>query len=145
MLLSEKFTTRIIQLKHHLLDRRCLATIIDEQIQKAVSVRRSEALQIRKRSHVIGLLLLLLITLLIPRLPALFRSYLPILHTSSRCKEAIPEPLMVAFCRLTNIFSNQICSEDSFHRSYYKGFLPMKQCATCKKLAWKSQKPTYCF
>ena len=29
--------------------------------------------------------------------------YLPILHTSSRCKEAIPEPPMVAFRRPINI------------------------------------------
>ena len=45
----ETLSTRVTQLKHHLLNRGYPAKIIDEQVEKAVSVPRSEALQYQEK------------------------------------------------------------------------------------------------
>ena len=60
--------------------------------------------------------------------------YLPILHTSSRCKEAIPEPLMVAFCRPISIKYLAVRStlKALSTEATNKGFSPFKQCTACK-------------
>ena len=131
---QESLSTRVNQLKHHLLDRGYPAKIIDEQIQKAVSVPRSEALQYQEKKSCNRIPFVVTYHPTHSTIASTIHKYLPILHTSSRCKEAIPEPPMVAFRRPTNI-------KDLVVRSTLKapsteatnpGFSPCKQCAACK-------------
>ena len=131
---QETLSTRVTQLKHHLLNRGYPAKIIDEQIQKAVSVPRSEALQYQEKKSGNRIPFVVTYHPTHSTIASTIHKYLPILHTSSRCKEAIPEPPMVAFRRATNI-------KDLVVRSSLKapsaeatnmGFSPCKQCTACK-------------
>ena len=116
------------------LNRGYPAKIIDEQIQKAVSVPRSEALQYQEKKSCNRVPFVVTYHPTHSTIASTIHKYLPILHTSSRCKEAIPEPPMVAFRRPTNI-------KDLVVRSSLKapsteatntGFSPCKQCTACK-------------
>ena len=131
---QETLSTWVTQLKHHLLNRGYPAKIIDEQIQKAVSVPRSEALQYQEKKSCNRIPFVVTYHPTHSTIASTIHKYLPILHTSSRCKEAIPEPPMVGFRRPTNI-------KDLVVRSSLKapsteatnmGFSPCKQCTACK-------------
>ena len=100
---QESLSTRVTQLKHHLLRRGYPAKIIDEQIQKAVSVPRSEALQYKEKNSCNWIPFVVTYHPTHSTIASTIHQYLPILHTSNHCKKAIPEPPMVAFRRPTNI------------------------------------------
>ena len=62
------------------------------------------------------------------------QKYFPILHSSKRCKDAIPKPPMVAFRRPMNIKDMVVRSSIrvSSAEPRTKGFNPCKNCAVCK-------------
>ena len=60
------------------------------------------------------------------------QKYLPILHSSRRCKDAIPKPAMVAFRRPINIKDMVVRSSIRVPSAEPPGFNPCNHCAACK-------------
>ncbi|XP_072048770.1 uncharacterized protein [Amphiura filiformis] len=133
---DDVLATRVDQLKQHLLDRGYPAKVIQKQIQKAIDVPRSEALEPRQTSESKGDERIPFVMTYDPShssIASIIKKYLPILHSSNRCKAAISEPPMVAFRRPRNI-------KDAIVRSAMKptsqvqsrGFQPCNKCAACE-------------
>ena len=71
-----------------------------------------------------------------PRLPniaALLKKYIPLLHTSTRCRKAIPDIPMAAYRRPKNLRDHLVRSKIYTHKSQTAGFSPCqsKRCMTC--------------
>ncbi len=124
-------------MKQYLKDRGYPDRVIEEQVQKAIDIPRSEALALHRKDDQKNE----------DRIPfvmitydpshstnaSTIHKYLPILHSSQRCKESIPKPPMVAFHCLKHI-------KDMVVRSIIKptpdddrpsGFNPCNKCAAC--------------
>ena len=100
----EDYTKRTAELKTHLLDLGYKGTAVDLQIQRATNIPRHEILQPHPPSPPLNRTPL--VVTYHPNLTTLARivkKHLPILHTSSRLKQAIPNPPLVAFRRPTNL------------------------------------------
>ena len=101
---DEDFEKRTRELKTHLLARGYQSTTVDTQIQRASRLPRTEALN--PHTHRQPTKRIPLVVTYHPglnNLSRITRKHLPILHTSSRLKKAIPDPPIVAFRRPKNI------------------------------------------
>ena len=98
------YKKRTKELRTHLLDRGYQTTTVDAQIQKASRLPRTEALN--PNTHRQPTRRIPLVVTYHPgltNLSRIARKHLPILHTSSKLKEAIPDPPIIAFRRPKNI------------------------------------------
>ena len=130
---DEALTNRVVQLKQYLIHRGYPAKVIDIQIQKAVAIPRSEALQPQEKKISSRVPFVLTYNPVHSTIATTIHKYLPILHSSSRCKEAIPDPPMVAFRRTSNIKDILVRStmKDPEAEAPNLGFHPCQKCAAC--------------
>ena len=128
------FAIRIDQLKEYLSIRGYPANVIQKQIQKAKDISRSEALQPRqsKKKNEDRVPLVMTYDPSHSSISSTIQKYLPILHSSRRCKDAIPKPPMVAFRRPINIKDMVVRSSIRVPSAEPPGFNPCKNCAACK-------------
>ena len=108
-----------------------------KQSQKAIDVPRSEALEPRQTSENKGDGRVPFVMTYDPShssIASTIRKYLPILHSSKRCKLAISEPPMVAFRRPRNIKDTIVRSamKPAPNQIQSRGFKPCNNCAACK-------------
>ena len=130
---DEALHTRVSQLKQHLRSRGYPANVINKQVQKAINIPRSEALQHQEKKDCSRIPFVITYNPALSSIATTIHKYLPILHASSRCKEAIPEPPMVAFRRPTNIKDMVVRStiKTSMATTSNTGFKPCQSCAAC--------------
>ena len=101
---EEDFMKRSQELKANLVARGHKESLIDPQIQRAARIPRAATLQPRPRKTPLNRVPL--VTTYHPGLTSLARitkKHLPILHTSQRLKQALPNPPLVAFRRPKNL------------------------------------------
>ena len=130
---DETLHIRVGQLKQHLLSRGYPPKVIDKQVRKATSIPRSVALQRQEKKECSRIPFVVTYNPTLPAIVSTMHKYLPILHASSRCKEAIPEPPMVAFRRPTNVKDMVVRStvRKSSAAASNIGFKPCQSCAAC--------------
>ena len=128
------FAIRIDQLKEYLSIRGYPANVIQKQIQKAKDISRSEALQPHqsKKKNKDRVPLVMTYDPSHSSISSTIQKYLPILHSSRCCKDAIPKPPMVAFRRPINIKDMVVRSSIRVPSAEPPGFNPCKNCAACK-------------
>ena len=97
------FKHRAQDLKEHLLSRGYKESMIDLQIQIAAIVPRQVALQCHARSTLGRTPLVITYHPSLNNLPAVLTKHFPILHTSKKLNNALPNPPMVAFRRPRNL------------------------------------------
>ena len=92
------------QLKGHLLDRGYKEHLVEQQIQRAANVTRTESLQPHPpRQQLQRTPLVITYHPCLASLPSITRKHLRILHASQRLKQAIPNPPLVSFRRPRNL------------------------------------------
>ena len=132
---DENLSIRVTQLKQHLTDRGYPPKVIDKQVQKALIISRSEALKPRQKEKTSTRVpFVLTFDPSHTTLANTLHKFLPLLHSSTRCQDAIPEAPMVAFRRPTNIKDMVVRTGITIPStdSPAKGFNPCNKCAACK-------------
>ena len=133
---DDTLNTRITQLKDHLMARGYPTKVIEREIKKAISIPRDQALQPQQTDTKSKDRVPFVVTYdpSHSTLATAIHKYLPILHSSRRCKEAISEAPMVAFRRPCNIKDKLVRTtlKAPSAVSLGKGFNPCGKCAACK-------------
>ena len=129
------FTSRTEELENYLHNRGYPSRVIKKQIQKVMDIPRSEALRPRETNVKNEDRVPFVITYdpSHSSIASTIHKYLPILHSSKRCKDAIPKAPMVAFRRPMNIKDMIVRSAvRTSDESQDKGFSSCNTCAACK-------------
>jgi hypothetical protein len=95
----DTLNSRLAQLKEHLIGRGFPERIIDSSFTRALQIPRNEALNRSSKRSSKNDRIPLVVTYnpALPDLHKIIHTYFPILHTSDRCKQAIPLPPLVSF------------------------------------------------
>ncbi|GFO04316.1 hypothetical protein PoB_003082100 [Plakobranchus ocellatus] len=131
---EEDLTNRLHQLSLHLQTRGYPLRHIKSAIAKAKQIPRHSAIQ--KRNNVTTnknerIPFVLTYNPALPNISSILKTYLPILHSSDRCKKAIPSLPVTAFRRPKNL--RDLLVHSSTHHTNNIGFSPClsPRCKTC--------------
>jgi hypothetical protein len=125
---------RISELKTHLLHRGYPHSVINKDVQKALQVSRSDALQPRTTPNSSSERTPLVVNFhpALPSVGRILHTFIPILHSSARCKSAIPEAPITSFRRPKNLKDVLVKSTiPSITGPPRKGFHPCGECQVC--------------
>ena len=131
---TENFLTkRLSDLKTFLLNRNYSSKTINKAFKKLRNINRSDTF---KRQHKTKTDRVPLVTTFhpgLPHLPEILHKYLPILHSSNRCKEAIPHCPIVSFRRPKNLKDILVRSKVIQNQPTPAGFYKCgdKRCKMC--------------
>ena len=96
--INNDFKKRTLEQKSHLLHRSYKPSFVQDEIDRASHIRREDALTPRTRTcHNKRVPLVATYHPNLPNFTALTKNNLPMLHTSSRLKKAIPERPLIAY------------------------------------------------
>ena len=96
-------TKRLNELRQFLLNRHYKPKIIDAAFDKIRKMTRQDSLKRKNKKTSKRVPFVTTFHPGLPNVPQIIRKYLPILHNSQRCKEAIPECPIVSFRRPKNL------------------------------------------
>ena len=129
---EETLTSRLKQLTTHLKRRGYPHKKIAAAINRARNTSRPQALQRRQNKDTQAERIPLVHTYnpALPNISSILLKHLPVLHSSYRCRKAIPEPPMAAFRRPTNL-KDMLVHSTTTPPNINPGFSPCNSCR-CK-------------
>ena len=129
---------RLNELKEHLLSRGFPLPIVDSAIKRALQSPRNRALVRRRPGHASAkpdrIPFVLTYNPALPNIHSIIHTFFPLLHTSDRCKKAIPLPPLVSYRRPSNLRNALVRARCSTLPASDPGFVPCgsPRCKTCQ-------------
>ena len=118
---GDTYLRRAQELKEHLVNRRYKRVKIQQQIDRATSVSRTEALAMSEINNEERVPLVVTYHPQLPCLGKILREHLPTLHVSETMKKAVPNPPLVANRRPKNLRDLLVRAEMKPPQQLYEG------------------------
>ena len=130
---EETLSSRMTNLKDQLRGRGYPSNLVTKEISKAIAIPREQALQLKDRQNeqISRTPLVLTFHPAFKDVSNTIFKFLPILHSSTYCKDIFQQPPMAAFRRPPNIKDALVRSSLSALTPPTKGFVPCGKCAAC--------------